>query len=140
MANNINYVVAMNEAKYLYTHSVYMDRQQRYEAVISLSEWELFSVGQLAQISGLSTSTLYGMDVKLPSKGSGRFNPQSLDTLLQLRLNFNNKLPLNKVLLQAAVDDGNSRRVISKLTGLGLSTIARKLNVNQSTNLLGAAS
>ena len=118
---------AMTDAKYLYEHSKNMDNQRIYDFLVSLNEYQLFSIGQLAQLSGVSVSTIHNWRITAPAVGSGRFNPQSLDTLIQLRLNFINGRPLNMRLLSGAAEDGNSHRVIAKFTGLTPSQISRKL-------------
>jgi len=123
-----NDIQGLREAKYLYEHRQYMDKDVLYNAVVSLNEYQLFTVGQLSQLSGLSDSTIAGWGIKMPRKGGGKFNPQSLDTLIQLRLNLNNGRPLNAVLLASAVQDGNSHRIISRLTGVGLSRISKVIS------------
>lgn len=120
-------VTALAEAGRLYKYSRHMTRQQRFDSIVSIAEWDLFTVGQIAQLAGVSTSTIYGMKITKLGYGSGKFNPMSIDTLTQLLFNRMNGAPLNKVLLQAAVDEGNSQRVIYKFTGISPSTIGRKL-------------
>lgn len=135
---NDNKLLAMNEAQKLYHRSKYMSRQERYDAVVSLAQWNLFSVAQLSQLSGISVSTIYGFGIK--GHGSGKFNPMSLDTLIQIRLNRNNNIPVSTLLIKAAVEEGNSHRVIAKLTGLAPTTITRKINEqDSSTDLQRAA-
>ena len=129
---------ALQEAQRLYHGSKYMDRQSRHDAVISLSEWGLFTTSQLSQISGMSVSTIHGMGLK-KGGGAGKFNPMSLDTLIQIRLGYNNGRPVSGMLLKIAIDEGNSHRVISKFTGLSTSSISRKLNEYNNSDLLGAA-
>jgi hypothetical protein len=119
---------ALNDAKYLYDNNSRLNRQQRFDKVMSLAEWDVFSIAQLSQISGYSTATLYGMGITKRGFGAGRFNPLSLDTLIQMRLSVLNKRPLSMVLLRAAIDEGNSHRVVSRFIGLNASTISRKLN------------
>jgi len=134
--SNADYVKAMTEAKYLYERSKFMSKQQRYEALVSLNEWGLFSTGHLVQLSGWSASTIRGFGIEMPRKGTGKFNPKSLDTLLQLRLNLNNGRPINVHLLHGAILDGNSRRIVAKFTGLTLSQISRSLSGYTGTDLL----
>lgn len=133
-------IMALQEAQRLYKGSPNMLPQQRFDAVMSISEWDVFTVEQIAQLAGISTSTVYGWGVTKRGYGAGRFNPRSLDTLTFLLLNRVNKRALNTVLLQAAVDEGNSHRTINKLTGISTSTISRKVrHGNSGSDLLGAA-
>lgn len=134
---NRSLLVALEEANRYYTTRYNLTKQQRYDGVISLSEWDLFTVGQLAQLSGYSTATLYGWGVKR-GWGSGNFNPQSLDTMRLVLLNrIGGKRP-NPVLIESLVKDGNSHRTIYKFTGVQPSTVSRmmkRINDNQSTDL-----
>ena len=126
---------ALREALALYRGSANMDRQQRYDAVVSLAEWQLFSVQHLAQLSGLSKQTIYPW-VPVPKRGlGGNFNPLSLDTLIQLRENANNSLPVSDMLIGIALDSGNSQLVVSRLTGLSQSTISRRKHDNNSSGV-----
>jgi hypothetical protein len=115
----------MSEAKRLYENHSRMSRQEIYDACLSLNEWRFFSYAQISQISGVSISTLRG---QFHNKvAAGRFNPKSIDTLRQLRLNLNNKRPVSPVLVKAAVADGNSWRMVVRCTGLTLGQIKRAL-------------
>lgn len=118
---------AMGAAKYLFEHSRYMDAQGRYDAVRSLAEYGLFSTGHLARIAGVSETTVrrYGIDV---TGTAGKFNPESLDTLIRMRLDSNTGKEPNPVLVSLAIQSGNSYRIVSKLTGVGRSRIARIMN------------
>lgn len=127
--SNYQMLTLLKETKRVFAGANYMNRQQRFDAVISLAEWGVFSVGQLSQITGMSTSAIHAMNLEKKG-GAGRFNPMSIDTMIQLLLNRINKQPLNLVLLDAAIRDGNSHRIIYKLTGIQPSTISRKINGN----------
>jgi hypothetical protein len=122
-----DWVTLLREAKYFYDNHMLMESQQRLDSVKSLAAWDVFTIGQLSQLTGMSTTTLYKM-VDTRGFGGGRFNPRSLDTLLQLRLNRNNGLPLSPVLLHTAVAENNSQRTIHKFTGIGQATISRRLH------------
>jgi len=117
---------ALREGLALYRGSANMNRQQRYDAVVSLAEWKLFSVQHLAQLSGLSKPTIYSWIPKENWGLGGSFNPLSLDTLIQIRENANNSLPVSDMLIGIALDSGNSQLVVSRFTGLSQSTISRR--------------
>lgn len=131
-------LTALQEAQRLYNGARYMDRQSRHDALVSLAEWDLFTTAQLAQISGLSVSTVYGMGLNR-GPTAGRFSPQGLDTLVQLRLRYNNSLPVSGMLLKTAYDEGNSLRTISRLTGYSTSMITRTISDYNRSNLQRAA-
>ena len=98
----------------------------------------MVTTSQVSQISGLSISTVYGMGVNKGS-GAGKFNPMSLDTLIQIRLSYNNSQPVSGMLLKIAIDEGNSHRIIAKFTGLSTSRITRILSAYNDSNLQRAA-
>lgn len=125
---------ALREAQQLYKTSAMLNRQQRFDAVTSIAEWDLFTLQQISQLSGLSTSTLYGMNLKR-GHTSGKFNPMSIDTLIQLLLNRINGSGVSLPLLKAAVNEGNSHRIIYKFTGIQPAKISRMLNGNHSSSL-----
>lgn len=126
MLSNNEWVACLREAQRLYNGSRYMTKQQRYDAVVSLAEYEVFSTSQLSQISGVSQSTLRGWGLK-KGKFNGKFNPMSLDTLIAIRLNSNTGVESPSTLLNAAVREGNSLRVVSAFTGVSRTTIQRKV-------------
>lgn len=122
-----NTLTALNEAIALYNKSTTLTRQQRYDAVVSLAEWNLFNVQQLSQISGLSKSTIYPWVPENKRGRNGKLNPRTLDTLRQMRLNRNAKLPVSDALLDIALENGNSQAVVARLTGIAQSTISRRV-------------
>jgi len=129
-------LLAMREARRLFysTRGVRMlTRQELYDAVISLNEWRFFSYKQLSQISGVSLTKLRGMIHN--NVAAGKFNPKSLDTLIQLRLNKTNNRPVNSVLVQAALKDGNSPVTITRCTGITAAEIKRALRDNQGVHI-----
>ena len=139
--NDNEKLLILREAKTLYAAANQMNRVEREAATKRIAGYDFFSIGQLAQLSGYSTATLYNMRVPRGSK-SGRFNPHSLDTLIFLLDNRVQGLPVNDFLLNAAVRDGNSHRVIQKMTGISAAQVTRtmkRINDN-STDLLGATS
>jgi predicted DNA-binding transcriptional regulator AlpA len=125
-------LTALNEAIALYNKSTNLTKQQRYEAVMSLAEWNLFNVQHLAQISGLSKSTIYPWIPENKRGFNGKMNPRTLDTLRQMRLNRNAKLPVSETLLDIALSNGNSQAVVSRLTGVAQSTISRRVRDKRS--------
>jgi predicted DNA-binding transcriptional regulator AlpA len=120
-------LTALNEAIALYNKSTTLTKQQRYDAVVSLAEWNLFNVQQLSQISGLSKSTIYPWVPENKRGHNGKLNPRTLDTLRQMRLNRNAKLPVSDALLNIALENGNSQAVVARLTGIAQSTIPRRV-------------
>jgi predicted DNA-binding transcriptional regulator AlpA len=120
-------LTALNEAIALYNKSTTLTKQQRYDAVVSLAEWNLFNVQQLSQISGLSKSTIYPWVPENKRGHNGKLNPRTLDTLRQMRLNRNAKLPVSDALLNIALENGNSQAVVARLTGIAQSTISRRV-------------
>lgn len=133
-------LLVLREAKTLFAAANQMNRVEREAMTKRLARYDFFSIGQLAQLSGYSTATLYNMGLPR-GYGSGRFNPHSLDTLILLLENRINGLPVNDFLLRAAVVDGNSHRIIQKMTGISAAQVTRtmkRINDNHSADLLGA--
>jgi hypothetical protein len=116
----------LSDAQHYYSHYHNMSRQDRYDGVIALSEWDFFTVAQLSQLSGYSTATLYGWNVKR-GQGSGRFNPMSLETFRQIVLKRVRGQHDLYQLVSMAVQEGNSQRVIEKMTGVAASTVSRMM-------------
>lgn len=134
---NSHLLRAVEQARDYFDRHPRMSKQDRYDGVIALSEWDVFTVGQLAQLSGFSTATLYGWGVKR-GHGSGNFNPRSLDTMRLVLLNRVAGQRPNPVLIESLVKDGNSHRTIYKLTGVQPSTISRmmkRINAHSSDGL-----
>lgn len=118
---------ALAEAGRLYNGSPRMNNKERYSAVVHLALHGVFSVGQLAQICGVSRATVNEW-VDAQFRGpTGKFNPRTIDTLLQLRLDRLAKAPVNQFLLRMVLDNGNSQAVVARLTGLSQSTISRSV-------------
>ncbi len=118
---------------------LYKTRKDRGTVVVALAEWDFFTIGQLSQLSGYSTSTLYhALGITKRGYGAGRFNPMSLDTLISLLSNRINGREISPELVKIAVLEGNSHRVIQKMTGINASTISRimkRINDNHSSGV-----
>lgn len=78
-------LTALEEAHWVFTNRDNYDRQQKYDAAVSLSEWGMFSLRQVAAICGISHSTVKAVAGSKSEKTGGRFDPSCLPALLDIR-------------------------------------------------------
>ncbi|MBT2484836.1 MULTISPECIES: hypothetical protein [unclassified Microbacterium] len=100
----------LEEAHWVYTHREEYDRQQRYDAAVSLSQWGRFSLRQVAAICGIAHSTVKVVAGSKSEKTGGRFNPACLPILIDIR---------GRRVRGEAVDADTVRRLVSTGTSLG---------------------
>lgn len=107
---------------------VYANKNPDDATILKLSEFKLFSAAQLAQITGLSRQHIYR---KVPSENlaaGGRFSPLSLLTANAVLLVLERGEKPNPKIVAALIADGNSYRMISRLTTLSVSQIQRMVD------------
>jgi hypothetical protein len=116
-------VSALEEAVVAHEQSEYMDRQGRFDAAVSLAEWDVFSSIQIAKIVGLPRVTVSRLIGKKDRTG-GRLPLASLRPLLDLsRARSRGEVDLAAV--KTALDAGASRRMASRLTSIPETTLKR---------------
>lgn len=113
----------LEEAIFVHEHHATMDRQARFDAAVSLAEWQVFSATQIAAIVGLSVPVVARLIGKRDRTG-GRLTPQSLRPLLHLaQLKARGEVDVQAV--KVALDAGASRRMTARLTGWPETTLRR---------------
>jgi len=101
-----------------------MSQENFIEGLKQLNEYQLFSIRQIAKITGKSSSTLNRM-LEKKSKTGGRLNPEHLTKLRALIFQKGvNEIDYHMV--SKMVKEGTSADVIQKITGIPRSTINRK--------------
>lgn len=78
-------LTALEQAAWVYSHQASYDRQQRFDAAVDLGEWGIFSYRQIGAITGLSHSTVQRIVKQKADKTGGRFDPECLGPLVELR-------------------------------------------------------
>ena len=119
---------ALSEAIWLRDHAESMDRQQLFDAVISLGEYKLFSNRQISAITnGMVTHTIVGELIGKKNKTGGNLNVGTLDILRNILYSRANKRT-DYNLVRDAVGLGTSQGMVSRLTGVNQSSISKRLD------------
>jgi len=101
------------------------ERQQRIDDVATLSETGVFSNRNIAHITGLDTSFV-GELTKKRDKTGGRFNPDALPFMYDLRLQWAQTSTCDQAAVRVILDMGVSAAMLSKLTGISRTTLYKK--------------
>lgn len=113
----------LEEAHWVFTHRDNYDRQQKYDAAVSLSQWGMFSLRQVAAIAGISHSTVKQVAGSKSEKTGGRFDPACLAELLRISA---------RKARGEEVDAGAVRRMIDAGSGTSLGFAAKLGGVSES--------
>lgn len=119
---------ALKEATYIYAHRDTFTRQGLVDAVVSLSEWNLFSNRQIVAITGMSMRDVCALTKKTDRTG-GSFNPEALPNVIALS-EARARGEKGQKAIVAALEGGVSLSMLAKLTGAPKSSLARHA-VNQ---------
>jgi hypothetical protein len=119
---------ALSEAIWLRDHAENMDRQQLFDAVVSIGEYKLFSNRQISAITnGLVTHKIVGELIGKKNKTGGNLNVGTLDILRNILYSrANHRTDYN--LVRDAVGLGTSQGMVSRLTGVTQSSISKRLD------------
>jgi hypothetical protein len=102
------------------------DREARIADARALAEWGIFSTRHIILITGLPSTLAYELLSKTSNEG-GRFNPEALPFLLDLRQEWARDHEVNRRMLRLVANRGVSQRMISRLTEIPKSNIGRWL-------------
>lgn len=118
----------LEEAEWVYRHAAQYDRQQRFDAAVSLGEWGLFSFRQIGAIVGMSHTSVRKIVAAKTNKTGGKFDPACLTALLDIvkRRRQGETVPPDEVRDMLAAGSGTSPYVASKLSGLSESYYRRR--------------
>jgi hypothetical protein len=119
-------VKALEEAISTYERRGNLDRQQRFDAAVSLGEWGVYSASQIATIVDLPKAIVAKVIGKKDRTG-GRLTIESLEPLLRLA-QLNARGEVDVMATKAALDAGASRRMASKLTGWSEGQLRRQMD------------
>lgn len=121
-------LTALEEAHWVYSHRDNYDRQQRYDAAASLSQWSLFSLRQVAAITGISHSTVKQVAGSKSEKTGGRFDPACLEDLLTVQQRRARGEEVEPQLVRRMIDAGAGTSVgfAERLGGLPEGYLRRK--------------
>lgn len=113
-------------------HRVYIETEsltvnEKLTEAYDLSQYGMFSAGQLAQIVRLDVSYLYKTGDKALFGKGGRFNPKHLPLLTELCEDYirSHDLP-DPFTVQRMIAEGTSLYVIHNLTGIPRTSLHRK--------------
>lgn len=116
---------AVTQALFAFTHRATASREDRINRVVELAEWELFSNRQISTFTGMRRQDIAAYTSKTTHEG-GNLTGESLGPILKLvELAGRDEIDDNEV--ARASRAGASTRMISKLTGISQSMIARQL-------------
>lgn len=116
---------ALTQAEFYWRKAFYADNLTKLAYAQDLDKYQLFSASQLAKIVRTHTPTLLREGI-LGSQRGGRFEPETLSTLILLRkLRSEGKnIPVN--LIETALHGGTSWSCASYLTGIAYSSYYNK--------------
>lgn len=117
MQSNDKRLNALRDAARVWDECVSLKNKERLVLAADIYEHGLFTRTQLAQIVRLPANTIYRNFAGQDTAIAGRFTPEALSLLAQLRENQIKKIGFKNVLLHAAVDAGCSVGLISRLVG-----------------------
>lgn len=119
---------ALHEAAWVYENQRNYDRQQRFDAAVSLGEWGIYSYRQIGAIVGLSHSTVSKL-IRKPEKTGGTFSPECLAPLLELskRRRAGGDLEPDDLRDMLAAGTGTSVHFAARLSGIAESYIRRQI-------------
>lgn len=117
---------ALKHANSVWQAAFMMNSRERISYIRELHEYELFSLNQLAKICRVSVATV---SRKFPSNaGGGRFDPQTLTSLMQIRRAVLSRDQLHRYMIRQCVEHGTSLGTIARLTGTSRPTLYRVYN------------
>lgn len=118
----------LSEALWVYSRLAQYDKQQRFDAAVSLAEWQLFSLRQIAKITGLSHSSVATLVQSKNDKTGGKFDPEGLEALTALQKARQAGRELDGQQVTEALDSGGgtSTYMASKLTDIPRMSLVRK--------------
>lgn len=109
---------ALRQAAGAYATRNMMTKQQRYDTIVALGEWGLFSIRQIASIMGAAASTVSDLTPKSDRTG-GRFHPDALPHLLEIVHREARGEPGDDVVAEAlTAGTGTSVYMAAKLSGV----------------------
>jgi hypothetical protein len=98
---------ALEEAAWVYQRIADYDRQQRFDAVVSLSEWGVFSLRHVGQIVGLSHTQVRRIAGGKHDRTGGTFDPACLAPLLEIQKRYRRDEPIEPGAVHAALSAGH---------------------------------
>lgn len=118
-----HYLDALQQAANYYERRAFLSKEDKYNAIVALAEWHLFSNRQIASFIGASAATVNGVTGKTLRTG-GRLKPQALRPVIEV-IHMRVRGEIDKPLVRAAVKSGVSVNMLAKLTGIPQRTVAR---------------
>ncbi|WP_217182678.1 hypothetical protein [Streptomyces sp. AC495_CC817] len=116
----------LEEAAWVYAHQSDYDRQQRFDAAASLSQWGLFSLRQVGAIAGVSHSTVRKLAKPKSDRTGGKFDPECLELLLDIRRRYARGEDVEPEAVAQLADAGTSLGFAARLAGIPESWLRRR--------------
>ena len=115
-------LTALTEADHFWRDAAYVDKARSLTMGRVLNEYGIFSLSQIAKIIRMNSRYVYEELERNNTKPGGRFEPQTLTTLVRIRqaLVLEERVPL--ALIRLAIEGGTSYSCLCRLTGLPYST------------------
>lgn len=121
---------ALGHAAWIYAHIDQYDKQQRFDAAVALGEWKVFSLRQIARITGLAHTTVAQLVKGKTEKTGGKFDPEALSLLVELSKRRHRSEPLEPADVRAALNAGagTSPYMAARLTDIPRTHLIRRYN------------
>lgn len=107
---------ALYEARRLWRITHIANHQERLRYAAELWEHRSYSLRQISKVCRISSATLARNNLRA-NAGGGRFEPESLTTLMIIRKLVLTKQKVPTYMIQQAVESGTSINAVAKLTG-----------------------
>ena len=117
----------IEEAAWVYANVDGFDRQKRFDAAVSLGEWKVFSLRQIAALTGLSHTTVYKLTGSKKDRTGGKFSPECLPELINIsaRRKRGDEVKPAEVKAMLSAGSGTSPYFAAKLGGISESWLRR---------------
>lgn len=122
--NEDRYTHILERAHYIWRQTAVADHSVKMDYAAELYAYRFFSLNQLAKICRVAVPTVARKH--RPNAAGGRFEPESLTTLLAIRSCVVNNQDIPKNLLRVATESGTSLGTVASMTGTTHNALYRK--------------
>lgn len=97
-----------------------LDDYHRARSALAINYLQVFSLEQLAAIARMSAKDLREMGAVEYAEGSGKVNPESINTLRLFHATYYSHGKISQPLLHIMLRDGTDLKAVSQITGIPL--------------------
>lgn len=117
-------ILAVQQAKYAWEHRAAFDKPTRIAKVVELGEWGVFSNRQIGIFTGMRIGDVSAHTGKTDTTG-GTLKPMALGPILEV-MHVKARGETDFYAVKRALDAGTSTIMLSRLTGIPVSTVSRQ--------------